>query len=407
MKNNIIRELKKFEVEIHTLSKDPANARLHDEKNLDAIRSSLAKFGQRTPIVVQKEGMIVRAGNGRLEAARSLGWDKIAALVVDDDNVTATAYAIADNRTGELATWDDDVLGTIIKNLDEELRIGFDEKELNDLIRDIPDVGFSDDDEVPDPPSEPRTSYGDQWILGNHRLLCGDSTNIDEVKRFVGDDLADVVFTDPPYGVQVSGGQKKNTNAGKIQGDQSQTVIPFSFDVAVNVATKEKARLYFCGGESNLMMYLKLFDRHLKSLPRHLIWIKESFVMKPNGYHNQYEIIYYGFKDGGGGLSSWYGGRTEDEASDVWKIARDLPSTRVHPTQKPVEVPERAIKNSCPPGGIVFEPFGGSGSTLIACEKNARKCLAIEIDPKFCDVIVERWEKYTGKKAAKQVEKNK
>lgn len=136
MKNNIIKDLKKFSIDIHELSKDPSNARTHDDKNLEAIRSSLSKFGQRSPIVVQRDGMVVRAGNGRLEAAKQLGWDKIAALVVDDDNVTATAYAIADNRTGELATWDDDVLRDLMHNLDDDLRIGFDEKDLKQVFND-------------------------------------------------------------------------------------------------------------------------------------------------------------------------------------------------------------------------------------------------------------------------------
>jgi DNA modification methylase len=140
-------------------------------------------------------------------------------------------------------------------------------------------------------------------------------------------------------------------------------------------------------------MYQKLFQRYCKQMPRHLIWVKETFVMKPNGYHNQYEIIYHGYKPKGGGLNKWFGGRTENEASDIWQIRRDRSSTYEHPTQKPIQLPERAIKNSCPIDGLVYEPFTGSGSTMVAAHQLNRKCYGMELDPKYCDVIVKRMHK--------------
>jgi DNA modification methylase len=231
--------------------------------------------------------------------------------------------------------------------------------------------------------------------LGEHRLLCGDSTKAEDVERLMDGNKADMVFTDPPYGVNIQGGKNNST----IAGDLTQTAIPFSFDLAVSTATKESARLYFCGGEGNIGLYAKLFERFCRQLPRHLIWVKESHVMKPNGYHNQYEIIFHGYKAGGGGLNNWFGGRTEDEASDVWQLKRDNRSDYLHPTQKPTSLPARAIKNSAPAKGLVYEPFGGSGSTLIASEQTGRVCYNMELDPKYCDVIVKRWEDFTGKKA--------
>lgn len=243
-------------------------------------------------------------------------------------------------------------------------------------------------------PEEPKAKLGDVYELGGHRLICGDSTDITVIDRLMDGAKADMVFTDPPYGVNVKGGKDKGN---LIMGDLTQTAIPFSFEIAVTKCTKDKAHFYFCGGESNIQLYQKLFDRYLHILPKHLIWVKNGFVMKQNGYHNQFEIIFHGYKQGSGAL--WYGGRTEDEASDVWHINRDASSAYLHPTQKPIGVPARAIKNSCPPSGSVVDLFGGSGSTLIACEQLNRKCYMCELDPKYIDVIISRWEKFTGKKA--------
>ena len=384
-------------VKIETLVFDPANARKHDEKNLGAIRSSLQRFGQQKPIVVDASG-VVRAGNGTLAAAKALGWKEIAIVRSPLSGSEATAYAIADNRSSELAEWDDDVLSQTLAALqieDEDLALatGFDAKEIDSLL--APDEVT--EDEVPEAPVEPITKSGDLWILGEHRLLCGDSTKAEDVERLMNGEKADVVFTDPPYGVNIQG--SKNGRPTMIAGDLTQTAIPFSFDLAVTIATKDDARLYFCGGEGNLYLYQKLFEKHCRQLPRHLIWKKNGFTMKPNGYHNQYEIIFHGYKSGGGSLEKWYGARTEEAASDVWQISRDSSSDYEHPTQKPVALPARAIGNSCPPSGLVFEPFGGSGSTFLAAEQLKRRCFGLEISPQYCDVIVSRWEKLTGRKA--------
>jgi len=287
---------------------------------------------------------------------------------------------------------------------DMDLLSAWDDLPLTDWGVDLPEDwlapdggagGLTDPDAIPEPPKVAITKLGDIWLCGKHRVMCGDSTKAEDVERLMDGVKADMVFTDPPYGVNVKGGSKGNKT---IAGDLTQTAIPFSFDLAVQSATKSDARFYFCGGEGNLGLYDKLFDRFLRQLPRHLIWMKNGFVMKPNNYHNQYEIIYFGYGPKGGDLAHWFSGRTESEASDIWQVKRDAGSAYLHPTQKPVELPERAIKNSSPPGAVVYDPFGGSGSTLIAAEQTGRTAYLMEIDPLYVDVTVQRWEDYTGEK---------
>lgn len=390
--------LRHLAVPLDTLTPDAANARRHGTRNMEAIKASLARWGQRQPIVVQRKGMVVRAGNGRLEAAKALGWTHIAAVVVDDDSADAVAFAIADNRTAELAEWDTETLATLLDTLPTEVKVdtGFTEADLDAMLAELTPKDVVEDT-VPEPPITPITTPGTLWILGEHRLLCGDSTNADDVSRVMNGAKADCVFTDPPYGVNIQG--MKNNKPTMIAGDLTQTAIPFSFDLSVTIATKDDARLYFCGGEGNLYLYQKLFEKHCRQLPRHLVWVKNGFTMKPNGYHNQYEIIFHGYKSGGGSLEKWFGPRTEDAASDVWQISRDAVGSYEHPTQKPVALPSRAIRNSCPPGGLVYEPFGGSGSTFIAAQQLGRRCFGLELSPAYCDVIVRRWQTLTGKRA--------
>lgn len=229
-------------------------------------------------------------------------------------------------------------------------------------------------------PKDPKTAH-------SHRLLCGDSTDFDDVDRLMNGNRASLVFTDPPYGVNVKGGKQKGNT---IAGDLTQTVIPFSFEIAVTKATTKDARLYFCGGEGKIGLYHKLFDRWLAQMPKMLVWVKNGFVMKPNGYHNQYELIFFGFKSGGGGQKHWFSGRTEQEASDVWQVKRDATGSYLHPTQKPTELAARAIRNSTHKAAIVFEPFSGSASTMVACEVLGRSCYAMEIDPIYCQKGINR-----------------
>lgn len=387
---------------LESLVENPRNPNEHPRRQLELLAEILKFQGWRAPIVVSKQSGFIVKGHGRLQAAKLAGL-KEAPVDLQDYETEAQEHAdlIADNKLAELSDFNGGALKDLIEELDTgafdlEL-LGFGEDELADLFSQfhVPEEGQTDEDALPDE-VKPRAKLGQVWNLGTHRILCGDSTDRETVAAFVKNNKADLVFTDPPYGVNVKGGKGKKS---VIAGDLTQTAIPFAFEIAVDIATKPKARLYFCGGEQNLGLYAKLFDRFLAQLPKHLIWVKPSFVMKQNGYHNQYELIFYGFKEGGGGKAMWYGGRTEDEASDIWQIDRDNVHEYMHPTQKPVALASRAIANHTQKGQTVFEPFSGSGSTLLACEVLARKCQAIELDPHYCDVTIQRWEDFTGKKA--------
>ena len=329
-------------------------------------------------------------GHQRYKVLVELGFTDIDSVVVDVDSTQEKALNVALNKiTGE---FDIPLLTELLQDLssdpDFDLTLtGFDLNEIDGLFDDISEGISSEDDFDAEAVIEenPISKLGDIWLLGRHRLMCGDSTKRADVERLIDGTKADMVFTDPPYGVNVKGAK------GNIEGDLTQVAIPFSFEWAVEVATKDKARFYFCGGEGNLAMYEKLFDRYLHQLPKHLVWVKENFVIKQLGYHTKYELIFYGYKQGGGGADFWFSERTDENASDVWRINRDAAVNYLHPTQKPIEIPSRAIRNSTPKGAIIYDPFGGSGSTLIACEQLDRICYMMELDPKYCDVIVKRY----------------
>ena len=368
------------------------NPRVNDIAVNDVV-ASIRQCENIDPIEVD-ENNIILSGHTRLKALKALDYTEVQVLRITGlTDEQKRKYRILANKTAEKAEWDFEKLELELDGLDfEGYDFGFD-VDLSNFEQDG-QKEVVEDDYNEEPPAEPKAKLGDLYQLGQHRLICGDSTDVNVINRLMNGVKADMVFTDPPFGVNAKGGKDKGN---MIMGDLTQTAIPFSFEIAVTKCTKDKAHFYFCGAEANIQLYQKLFDRYLHILPKHLIWVKNGFVMKQAGYHNQFEIIFHGYKQGSGGL--WYGGRTEDEASDVWHIKRDAPSAYLHPTQKPIGVPARAIKNSCPPSGSVVDLFGGSGSTLIACEQLNRKCYMCELEPKYIDVIIDRWEKFTGEKA--------
>lgn len=367
-----------------------------NKKAVAAVAESIKLAGFKNPIIIDKDGVII-AGHTRKAAAEQLGLDVVPCIVADDlTPEQVAAFRLADNKTAELAEWDDDKLA-------EEVRA------LRDFDVDLSDFGFDlsefeeraevTEDEYEEEEQEeeivPRMKAGEVWQLGRHRLMCGDSTEKADVLKLLNGAKADMVFTDPPYGVNIEGGKNNNT----IAGDLTQTAIPFSFEICTEVATKDAARFYFCGGESNISLYFKLFERYLRQMPKLLVWVKENQVLSHNNYHKQYELIFFGYKKGGGNL--WFSTREMQDASDVWDVSRDPSKIYVHPTQKPVELPARAIRNSSKAGDIVFEPFSGSGSTMLACEQLDRVCYAMELDPKYCEATIRRWEHLTGQTAVK------
>lgn len=302
-------------------------------------------------------------------------------------------------HAGAVGSWDWDKLSSWEPA--QMMGDGFDADLLKDWKRDVSALDNFLKSEKPEPvDAEPQidraeelrqkwqVETGQLWQLGEHRLICGDCTDAATVARVMGGERADMVFTDPPYGVEFQG---KGGNS--IEGDISYALIPLLFaDMSEIIA--DKCWIYVCGGSSNFSLYARMFDRYFRNWPRVIVWDKVNMTIRHNGYHSSYEFIYYTFTNGAGDL--WFSGRDGEQATDVWHIQKPG-NDRQHLTEKPVELPTRAIKNSCPPGGIVWEPFSGSGSTLIACEQLGRKCRAVEISPAYCGVAIERWHLATGK----------
>jgi len=377
------------------------NSRTHSPEQVAQIAASIREFGFTNPILIDADGGII-AGHGRVLAARQLGLATLPCLRLGHlSEAQKRAYIIADNKLALNAGWDETLLAlelADLKAMDYDLGLtGFDLGEIDELLAglDATPEGQTDADAVPEVRADAISKPGDVWGLGRHRIMCGSSIKSDDIAALMAGELADMVFTDPPYGVSYVGASASKS----ISGDTTQTAIPISFKHAIDVATKSDARLYFCGGSSNVQMYYALFDAYLRSMPALIIWMKNNIVLRRNNYHSQYEIIFYGWKGNGGSNDHWFSGRKMDEASDIWQVKRDSGGDYEHPTQKPVELPSRAMRNSCQVGGLVFEPFSGSGSTLIAAEQTGRRCYAMELSPQYVDVAVRRWQQFTGKVA--------
>ena len=379
-----------MKISIAQLSLDPKNARKHSARNLEAIAASLLKFGQRKPLVVHRG--VVLAGNGTLEAARSLGWTEIEVSEVpqDWDNDTAKAYALADNRTAELAEWDESELA---KQLLELQDADWDITELGFDVPKLTDIEPGDEDEVPEPPVEPKTKLGDIYQLGRHRLMCGDSTDLTSVERLMGGAKADMVFTDPPYGINFE------SNDGKsIQNDNLNMNELFEFN------KKWQVMAFFAAKDDCFMLawasprLLHLLDFNGKWIFfRLLTMYKSNRISFPHGaWINKTEPCLV-FTKGKPKIS------TENYLDDCYVYTHDKESHEDsnvgHPTPKPVKMIIEHISACTKKTELVVDLFGGSGATMIACEKLNRSCYMMELDPKYCDVIVTRWENLTGLKA--------
>jgi len=383
------------------LAHDPANARKHSDRNIASIAASLRKFGQRKPIVVQQEGMIVRAGNGTLEAARSLGWDEIAAIVVDDDNVTAAAFAIADNRTADLAEWDDDVLASVLGGLKQEGwdldgDLGFDQDEIDRLLDGgtPPDV---EEDDVPDTPDDPITQPGDVWELGEHRLICGDSTDATVVAEVMAGERAAICVTDPPYNVNYGTFKGPKFRERPIENDNlsQEDFRTFCRAFVEQIKANVSGCVYVFGapGPDGRIMFTALDDAlHCSTT---IVWNKDVFTLGRGKYQNKYEPCWFGWVENG---SAFVDDRT---LSNVWDFPRPKAS-KEHPTMKPVAVIAQAIGHASAKGDLIFEPFAGSGTTVVAAEQLGRRVRAIELSPAYCDVVVRRWEELPGKTAVRR-----
>jgi DNA modification methylase len=382
--------------ELRGWEKNPRGIKKDAFERLKRQVSTLPEF---KPVVITPDGEVI-GGNMRLKAYQALGHKEVWVSVVEPkDEAQKVAIALADNdRAGY---YEEEGLAELLASVpdlnleDYHLDLGKTLSAKDLLDRFGPSMNAEDDGFDAGAAyasiDEAETKEGDTYRLGRHTLRCGDSTKTEQVSALMGGVRADMMFTDPPYGVSYGSGKK-----GAILGDLTQTAIPLSFKAAIEQALNDDARFYLCGGSLNAPMYWSLFDAYTQATPIMIVWRKESFVMRPNNYHSQYEIIYFGWKGKGGGPKYWYGDR---KASDIWDIRRDNSADYLHPTQKPIEIPARGITYSCPKDGTVYEPFCGSGSTLMACEQLGRTCYMMELDPRYCDVIVKRWETFTGEKA--------
>ncbi len=377
------------------------NPRTHSEEQLEQIAASISEFGFLNPILVDTSAGII-AGHGRLQAAKRIGLTDVPVVVLDHlTEAQKRAYVIADNKLALNAGWDEELLRAEIMALSEENfdlpLMGFSDDELADILAEPEkENGETDDDAVPEAPIEPTTKRGDLWRLGNHNLLCGDSTVLTDVERVLEGALADMVFTDPPYNVDY-GNSAKDKMRGKdrriLNDNLGSEFEKFLYDVSVNLLTVCKGALYMCMSSSELHTLQKAFTDAGGKWSTFIIWAKHMFTMGRADYQRQYEPILYGWKQGADHY--WCGARDQ---GDVWHIKKPMKND-LHPTMKPVELCERAVRNSSKSRDIVLDVFGGSGSTLIACEKLGRQARLIELDPKYCDVIVKRWEDFTGNKA--------
>ncbi|MGE3623743.1 MAG: site-specific DNA-methyltransferase [Bdellovibrionales bacterium] len=377
------------------------NPRTHSPEQVSQIAASIAEFGFLNPILVDTTAGII-AGHGRLQAAKQLGLTQVPVVVLDHlTEAQKRAYVIADNKLALNAGWDDDLLRSEMATLAAENFdlpiIGFSDDELTALLAD-PNVaeGNTDEDAVPEAPETPVSKPGDLWRLGNHLLLCGDSTVLANVERVLDGALADMVFTDPPYNVDYGNSAKdkqRGTNRTIMNDNLGDSFEKFLYDASVNMLTVCKGALYICMSSSELHTLQKAFIEAGGKWSTFVIWAKNTFTLGRADYQRQYEPILYGWKQDVDHF--WCGARNQ---GDVWFVNKPV-RNELHPTMKPVELVERAINNSSKSRDIVLDCFGGSGTTLIACEKLNRQCRMIELDPKYADVIVKRWEEFTGKKA--------
>ncbi len=371
-------------IDIKDLKLDKKNARKHPQKNLDQIKYSLENYGQQKPIVI-KDNVVV-AGNGTLMAAKDLGWDKIACVRSELTGSNLAAYALVDNRSTETSEWDMVQLPETLKILFEEginlEALGFSQSDLAEAIEE----GKTDPDAIPEN-VETRCKPGDLWLLGEHRLLCGDSTNIQHVERLMNGEKADMVFTDPPYGVSYQSNMRtKSDKFDVIENDDKILtewihIIPIVSAGWVFIWTSWKVLATWLDVTSSVGKMTNL-----------IVWDKGGGGIGDltGTFSSDYEVALV-FNRGAT--------ITGKRLGSVWSIGKDRATDYRHPTQKPVELAETAIQNVTNTKASILDLFLGSGSTLIACEKTGRKCYGMEIDPHYCDVILKRWEDFTGKTA--------
>jgi DNA modification methylase len=378
------------------------NARTHSEEQVTQIAASIVEFGFTNPILAGSDGVIV-AGHGRLAAAQKLGLDTVPVVVLDHLTPTQRrALIIADNRIAENAGWDDAMLRIELQSLQEDgfnLDItGFDADALAEIMagEETTVDGNTDEDAVPELSETPISRPGDVWILGEHRLVCGDATQASSYGQLLAGERVQMIWSDLPYNVNYANSAKDKLR-GKhrpiLNDNLGEGFYDFVLDALSLMLPHCDGAVYIAMSSSELDTLQAAFRAAGGKWSTFIIWAKHTFTLGRADYQRQYEPILYGWPEGGS--RHWCGDRDQ---GDVWNIKKPARND-LHPTMKPVELMERSIRNSSRPGDVVLDCFGGSGSTLIAAEKAGRRCFMMELDPKYCDVIVRRWQEFSGGKA--------
>jgi DNA modification methylase len=437
--SHIAPGLRPLAVRIAELTPMLGNPRLHPVKNLDAIKAALLEYGQVEPILVnrRKQPWEVVHGNGRLEAGLELGWEYMAATIIDVDEVTAKAMTMVLNRTGELAEWNKEELDKLLREVQtsEKLTAMLAELAQEQGIPWNGTAGLTDPDEIPEPPDKPVTRRNDLWILGPHRVLCGDSSEARDVDRLVDGATIDLLITDPPYNVRVEPRSNNAITAGlsSFQAGQRHQARdrdrppkkakptrnkmrardrPLENDFLSEEQFTQKLRewfgnaarvlkpggsMYVFGGYANVANYPPVFKEAGLYFSQAIIWHKMQAVLTRKDYMGDHEWCFYGWKEGA--AHQFFG---PPNVTDVWSVKKVNPQNMVHLTEKPVELAMRAMSNSSRVGENVLDLFGGSGSTLIAAEQTGRRAYLMEIDPSYVDVIVQRYEAFSGCKGQRR-----
>ena len=377
------------------------NARTHSEAQVAQIAASIKEWGWTTPVLIDEGGEVI-AGHGRILAARKLGIDEVPCMTAKGwTKAQKQAYVLADNQLAQNAGWDPDLLKVEMQDLsgqgfDLDL-IGFGDDMLANLLAE-PTAGLTDEDEVPDAPDDPVTVEGDVWLLGKHRLMCGDSTSVDAVDKLLNGVAPHLMVTDPPYGVEydadwrnkalrADGSAVGGRAIGKVRNDDnadwSEAWALFPGDVAY---------IWHAGNKAHIVAS-SLNDAGF-NIRAQIIWAKNNMVIGRGDYHPKHEPCWYAVRKGKKG--HYCGGRKQ---TTVWDIDKPMKSETGHSTQKPVECMKRPVENNSSPGQAIYEPFSGSGTTIIACEMTARCCYAMELNPSYVDMAIMRWQNFTGEEA--------
>ena len=382
------------------------NPRKNDHA-VDTVAAAIHEFGFRVPIIAKSDGTVVD-GHLRLKAARKLGLETVPVLLADDmTDIQIKAFRLSVNKLAELADWDEELLTLELADLklsEFDLGvIGFDPDELDDLLADPEPEGggLTDDDAVPEITETPVSRPGDIWVLGEHKVLCGDATVAGDYETLLGEELADMVFCDPPYCVNYANSAKDKLR-GKhrpiLNDNLGNEFGPFLQAASTNILSVTKGAVYIAMSSSELDTLQAAFRSAGGKWSTFIIWAKNTFTLGRSDYQRQYEPILYGWREGNDHY--WCGARDQ---GDVWLVNKPVKND-LHPTMKPVELVERAVRNSSKTKDIVIDPFGGSGSTLIAAEKTGRRCRMMELDPKYVDTIIRRWQDYSGKQATRKMD---